>query len=153
MRRKRRTVNSDGVRLAVRDAGRQGKPVVLVHGLGYGQHSWDRVTPRLLSTSSLRVLSYDQRGHGASDSSDDYSPLAFAEDLVAARGSVSEAQLHEAFNLGCGFCCVVAPTAATRAVDLLGSFHPSQQNTFTGKLTAADLDRVLRAVRRHLGGR
>jgi uracil-DNA glycosylase family 4 len=33
---------------------------------------------------------------------------------------------------------------------LFCSFHPSQQNTFTGKLTAADLDRVLRAVRRHL---
>jgi len=34
---------------------------------------------------------------------------------------------------------------------LFCSFHPSQQNTFTGKLTADDLDRVLRAVRRHLG--
>jgi uracil-DNA glycosylase len=31
------------------------------------------------------------------------------------------------------------------------SFHPSQQNTFTGKLTARDMDRVLAAVRRHLG--
>jgi uracil-DNA glycosylase family 4 len=33
---------------------------------------------------------------------------------------------------------------------LYGSYHPSQQNTFTGKLTAADLDSVLGAVRRHL---
>jgi uracil-DNA glycosylase len=33
---------------------------------------------------------------------------------------------------------------------LVCSFHPSQQNTFTGKLTAADLDRVLAAVKRHL---
>ena len=38
-----------------------------------------------------------------------------------------------------------------RGVRLFCSFHPSQQNTFTGKLTAADLDRVLRAVKRHLG--
>ena len=45
-------------------------------------------------------------------------------DLIASRGSVSEADLHEVFNLGCGFCCVVPPTAATSAVDLLGSFHP-----------------------------
>jgi pimeloyl-ACP methyl ester carboxylesterase len=52
MRRNRRTVNSDGVRLAVRDSGSQGKPVVLVHGLGYGQHSWDRVVPCLLSIES-----------------------------------------------------------------------------------------------------
>jgi uracil-DNA glycosylase family 4 len=35
-------------------------------------------------------------------------------------------------------------------VRLFCSFHPSQQNTFTGKLTAADLDRVLGAVKRHL---
>jgi uracil-DNA glycosylase family 4 len=33
---------------------------------------------------------------------------------------------------------------------LVCSFHPSQQNTFTGKLTAKDMDRVLGAVRRHL---
>jgi uracil-DNA glycosylase family 4 len=33
---------------------------------------------------------------------------------------------------------------------LFASFHPSQQNTFTGRLTPRDLDRVLAAVRRHL---
>jgi uracil-DNA glycosylase family 4 len=36
-------------------------------------------------------------------------------------------------------------------VKLFCSYHPSQQNTFTGKLTPAALDRVLRDVRRHLG--
>src|SRR5262249_33402234 len=34
---------------------------------------------------------------------------------------------------------------------LLGSYHPSQQNTFTGKLTAKQFDAVVRAVNRHLG--
>ena len=34
---------------------------------------------------------------------------------------------------------------------LFGSYHPSQQNTFTGKLKPADLDAVLGAVNRHLG--
>ena len=33
---------------------------------------------------------------------------------------------------------------------LFASYHPSQQNTFTGKLTPASFDRVLRAVRSHL---
>jgi uracil-DNA glycosylase family 4 len=33
---------------------------------------------------------------------------------------------------------------------LYASYHPSQQNTFTGKLTAADMDRVLSAVNRGL---
>jgi uracil-DNA glycosylase len=35
-------------------------------------------------------------------------------------------------------------------VRLYCSYHPSQQNTFTGKLTPADLDRVLADVRKHL---
>jgi uracil-DNA glycosylase family 4 len=35
-------------------------------------------------------------------------------------------------------------------VRLFCSYHPSQQNTFTGKLTPADLDRVLADVRRHV---
>ena len=34
---------------------------------------------------------------------------------------------------------------------LFASFHPSQQNTFTGKLTAAGMDAVLADVNRHLG--
>jgi uracil-DNA glycosylase family 4 len=35
-------------------------------------------------------------------------------------------------------------------VRLFCSYHPSQQNTFTGKLTPADLDRVLGDVRGHV---
>ena len=34
---------------------------------------------------------------------------------------------------------------------LFASYHPSQQNTFTGRLTPASFDRVLRDVRAHLG--
>ena len=45
-------------------------------------------------------------------------------DLVAARAGVEEAELHEVFNLGCGFCCVVPPSQAERAVELLATHHP-----------------------------
>ena len=33
---------------------------------------------------------------------------------------------------------------------LIASYHPSQQNTFTGRLTPASFDRVMREVKRHL---
>jgi uracil-DNA glycosylase family 4 len=36
-------------------------------------------------------------------------------------------------------------------IRLFASYHPSQQNTFTGKLTAAGFDGVLADVNRHLG--
>ncbi len=45
-------------------------------------------------------------------------------DLIAARASVSEADMHEVFNLGCGFCCVVPADQAGEAVALLGERHP-----------------------------
>ena len=69
------------MRLAIRDSGGEGKPIVLVHGLGIGLRSWDRVAPRL-STEGFRVVTYDQRGHGSSDVAGDYSSSAFAEDLA-----------------------------------------------------------------------
>ena len=45
-------------------------------------------------------------------------------DLIAARGGVSEADLHEVFNLGCGFCCVVPAGEAEACVALLSERHP-----------------------------
>jgi phosphoribosylaminoimidazole (AIR) synthetase len=37
---------------------------------------------------------------------------------------VSEEELHEVFNLGCGFCCVVPPAEVHEAVALLSERHP-----------------------------
>jgi uracil-DNA glycosylase family 4 len=38
-------------------------------------------------------------------------------------------------------------------LSLFGAYHPSQQNTFTGRLTASSFDAVLRRVKRHVESR
>ena len=54
-----------GLRLAYRDWGGEGRPIVLVHGLASSYRIWDFVGPRL--SQGLRVVALDQRGHGRSD--------------------------------------------------------------------------------------
>jgi pimeloyl-ACP methyl ester carboxylesterase len=83
MRWHKQSVMSGGVRLAVRDSGGHGTPAVLLHGLGAPQRSWDRVAPLL--APHLRVVTYDQRGHGASATASDYSLDVFLADLQAVR--------------------------------------------------------------------
>ncbi len=55
----------DGVRLAVRSWPGGDPGVLLLHGLASSSHIWDLVAPRL-SKAGLRVVAYDQRGHGRS---------------------------------------------------------------------------------------
>jgi len=54
-------------------------------------------------------------------------------ELIAERGGVGEAEMHDVFNMGCGFCAVVAAGDETAALELLRAHHP-------------EADRVGRAV-------
>ena len=49
-------------------------------------------------------------------------PPIFA--LISKLGEVSESEMHEVFNMGCGFCCVVSRENEKAAVELLGNRHP-----------------------------
>jgi pimeloyl-ACP methyl ester carboxylesterase len=57
-------VRADGVRLVARGWEGGGPGVLLLHGLASSSHIWDLVAPRL--APALRVVAYDQRGHGRS---------------------------------------------------------------------------------------
>jgi len=57
-------VGDPPVRLAVEDTG-QGKPVVLLHGLGTHSYTWRRIAPRL--AERYRVITIDLKGFGASE--------------------------------------------------------------------------------------
>jgi pimeloyl-ACP methyl ester carboxylesterase len=73
-------VDSDGVRLAVRDHGGAGTPVVLVHGHFGSLGSFDVLGPLL--AGKARPVAYDQRGHGWSDQGP-VSVASYADDLAA----------------------------------------------------------------------
>jgi phosphoribosylformylglycinamidine cyclo-ligase len=45
-------------------------------------------------------------------------------DLIAGRGEIDSAEMHEVFNMGCGFCCVVPAEEAAEAVAVLTERHP-----------------------------
>jgi phosphoribosylformylglycinamidine cyclo-ligase len=45
-------------------------------------------------------------------------------DLIAARSGASDDELHEVFNMGCGFCCVVPAAQADEALAIVASRHP-----------------------------
>ena len=44
--------------------------------------------------------------------------------LIAARSGAGAAEMHEVFNMGCGFCVIVPDEQAAEAVALLAAHHP-----------------------------
>ncbi len=49
-------------------------------------------------------------------------PLVF--ELIQERAGVSDDEMHDVFNMGCGFCCIVATDDEAAAVDLLRRHYP-----------------------------
>ena len=44
--------------------------------------------------------------------------------LIQERSGASDEEMHEVFNMGCGFCCIVAPDDETEALALLRRHYP-----------------------------
>jgi phosphoribosylformylglycinamidine cyclo-ligase len=55
---------------------------------------------------------------------DDPLPVAPVFGLIQELGEVSDDEMHEVFNMGCGFCCVVATGDEDAALTLLRSHYP-----------------------------
>jgi phosphoribosylformylglycinamidine cyclo-ligase len=68
-------------------------------------------------------------------------PVPAVFDLIAELGDVNAAEMHEVFNMGLGFVCVVADADADAAVELLAAHHPGTARI--GSVT----DRVAEIVR------
>jgi phosphoribosylformylglycinamidine cyclo-ligase len=47
--------------------------------------------------------------------------------LIQERAGVADAEMHDVFNMGCGFCCVVAAEDEAAAVELMRRHYPGAQ--------------------------
>lgn len=77
------TINRDGVNIYYSDEG-SGLPVLLSHGYSATARMWDGQVTAL--KDRYRVITWDMRGHGQSDSPDDgaaYSEAATVDDMAA----------------------------------------------------------------------
>jgi phosphoribosylformylglycinamidine cyclo-ligase len=58
---------------------------------------------------------------------DDPLPVPPVFGLIEELGAVSEDEMYEVFNMGCGFCCIVAAADERAALDRLRGHHPGAQ--------------------------
>jgi phosphoribosylformylglycinamidine cyclo-ligase len=62
-------------------------------------------------------------------------PVPPVFELIQERGGVSDGEMHDVFNMGCGFCCVVAADDETAALELLRLHCPGAKRV--GRATPA----------------
>jgi phosphoribosylformylglycinamidine cyclo-ligase len=70
-------------------------------------------------------------GTGVGYEIDDPLPAPPVFDLIQELGDVSEEEMYEVFNMGCGFCCVVAGDDEDAALELLRSHYPDARRIGT----------------------
>jgi phosphoribosylformylglycinamidine cyclo-ligase len=73
---------------------------------------------------------------------DDPLPVPPIFELIAERSDTSGEEMHDVFNMGCGFCCVVAAADEGAALDLLRPHYP-------GAKRIGSAAEGPRAIRRH----
>jgi phosphoribosylformylglycinamidine cyclo-ligase len=55
---------------------------------------------------------------------DDPLPVPAVFTLIGELGEVSDEEMHQVFNMGCGFCCVVAAADESASLELLRAHYP-----------------------------
>jgi 3-oxoadipate enol-lactonase len=106
----------DDIRLNAEVSGPVGGPaLVLIHALGTNLRIWDDVLALL--PDSLRVLRYDQRGHGASDVPEP--PYAMGALVRDAERLMGHFGLRDAVVLGVSLGGLVAQGLAVKRLDLV----------------------------------
>jgi phosphoribosylformylglycinamidine cyclo-ligase len=69
-------------------------------------------------------------------------PVPPVFDLIGKLAQVSEDEMHEVFNMGCGFCCVVAADHQDAALELLRRHYPGAQRIGRATDSAGEVTRT-----------
>ena len=119
----------DGVRIAYRFDGEQGKPVLLLsNSIGTDLHMWDGQVPAL--TEHFRLLRYDARGHGGSDvPSGPYSLDRLGRDVVELLDALGLQRVHV---LGLSLGGIVAQWLAIHAPERVDRLVLSNTAAYLG---------------------
>ena len=80
-------------------------------------------------------------GEGVGYAIDDPLPAQPIFDLIAELGDVSDEEMHEVFNMGCGFCVIVAEQDLEAAVGLLSGSYPEARRVGTVTDRAGEVER------------
>lgn len=69
-------------------------------------------------------------------------PVPGVFELIRELGEVSEEEMYEVFNMGCGFCCVVAAGDEAQALELLRRHYPAAQRIGRATDRAGVVERI-----------
>ncbi len=81
-------------------------------------------------------------GEGVGYEIDDPLPVPPVFDLIAELGEVDDEEMHEVFNMGCGFCVIVAAADLEPAVGVLSGSYPETRRIGTVTDRAGVVERV-----------
>jgi pimeloyl-ACP methyl ester carboxylesterase len=113
------TLDAGGCRIAWCGRGERAEgAVVLVHGARAHRHWWDAAVESGLGRGGRRVVAIDLSGHGDSDRRPEYSPEAWADEVLTA---VDECAGGRAAVIGHSMGGLVAVVAAARRPDLVSA--------------------------------
>ena len=129
-----------GRRLGYREDGK-GTPVILLHGIGPGSHSWEHQFTGLCD--KYRVIAWDMPGYGGSDPllKESPSPTDYADDLAALMDAL---QIQKAHIVGQSVGAIIAACFANHYSDRVLSITLSGASTGNGTLDSISRERNLR---------
>jgi len=123
-----------------------GEPVILVHGSWGDHNNWAQVLPAL--SSSLRVVTYDRRGHSASERRPGQGSVE--EDVADLASLIEHAFGGPAHVVGNSFGAAISLRLAIQRPDLIRSVAAHEPPLFELLEGRADVAPALRMVRERM---